>query len=122
MVNRDLAACGASSSNGVDIYVSAAGTRHKFRGVRAGMTGRPGPHGHSSRGNHGAMSRRHGPGHGRVWSCSGDDGTACRKRPLSGKVLLRIDVLGAYIVLQTAILEFHFLKSQVDIIVHIARL
>jgi hypothetical protein len=37
-------------------------------------------------------------------------------------VLLRIDVLGAYIVLQTAILEFHFLKSQVDIIVHIARL
>jgi hypothetical protein len=30
-----------------------------------------------------------------------------QRLPLS-KALLRIDVLGAYIVLQTAILEFHF--------------
>ena len=122
LVNRDLGGCGASSSNGVDNYVSAARTRHKFRGVRAGMTGRPGPHGHSSRGNHGAMSRRHGPGHGRRLALQRRRWNRLPQRPPSGKVLLRIDVLGAYIVLQTAILEFHFLKSQVDIIVHIARL
>jgi hypothetical protein len=108
LVNRDLGGCGASSSNGVDNYVSAARTTDKSRGVRAGRPGRPGPRGHSSRGNHGAMSRRHGPGHGhrlalprRRWS------RLPQRLPLS-KALLRIDVLGAYIVLQTAILEFHF--------------
>ena len=108
MVNRGLGGCGASSSNGVDIYVSAARTRHKTRGVRAGMPGRRGPRGHSSRGNHGAMSRRHGPGHGHRLALQRRQWSRLPQRPPSRKVLLRIDALVAYSVLQTAILKSHF--------------
>jgi hypothetical protein len=107
-VSRDPGGCGASSSNDVDIYVSGARTRHKPRGVRAGMRGRCGPRGHSSRGNHGAMSRRRGPGHGRRLTLQRRQWSRLSQRPQSRRVLLRIDVLGAYVVLQTAILESQY--------------
>jgi hypothetical protein len=97
LVNRDLDDCGASSSNGVDIYVSAARTRHKPRGVRAGMPGRRGPRDHSIRGNHGATSRRHGPDHVHRLGLQWRQLSRLPQKPPLRKVLLRIGVLGAYV-------------------------
>ncbi len=48
-----------------------------------------------------------------VGRCGGDSGGACHKAPPSRKVLLRIALLGTYIVLQTAIPEISIFRELV---------
>jgi hypothetical protein len=111
-VNRDLDDCGASSSNRADTYVSDARRQDKSGGVGSGRPGMRGPRARPSCDSRGATSRRHGPGHVHRWGLQRRQWSRLPQRSPSGKVLLRIALLGAYIVLQTAIPGISILKSR----------
>jgi hypothetical protein len=112
LVNRGLDDCGASSSNRADTYVSDARRQDKSGGVGSGRPGMRGPRGRPSCDSRGATSRKHGPGHVHRWALQRRQWSRLPQRPPSGKVLLRIALLGAYIVLQTAIPGISILKSR----------
>ena len=112
MVNRDLDDCGASSSNCADIYVPDARRQDKPRDVGSGRPGMRGPRARPSCDNRGATSRRRGPARGHRWALQRRPWSCLPQTMPSKKVLLRIALLGAYIVLQTAIPGISILKSR----------